>query len=116
VLGRIRWSRVDVTDFLGRYLSAPKPHVVFRGSRARGDVVQLDRKTQLLYFGARFFINGESFSTRYPRPLRELADRRAARLERLAPVADLIAEWQAAGYVHLTMKTVHPATKARADG
>jgi 50S ribosomal protein L16 3-hydroxylase len=116
VLGRIRWSRVDVTDFLGRYLSAPKPHVVFRGSRARGDVVQLDRKTQLLYFGARFFINGESFSTRYPRPLRELADRRAASLERLAPVADLIAEWQAAGYVHLTMKTVHPATKARADG
>jgi 50S ribosomal protein L16 3-hydroxylase len=100
VLSRIRWSRRDVADFLGRYLSQPKPHVVFRRSRSKGGVVRLDPKTQLLYRGARFFINGESFVTIHPALLKELADRREADRSRLAPLARLIAEWQRAGYVH----------------
>ena len=29
ILGSIRWNRADVADFLGRYLSEPKQHVVF---------------------------------------------------------------------------------------
>src|SRR5438270_205299 len=62
LLSRVRWSRRDVTDFLGRYLSAPKPHVVFRRSAARGRGVRLDARSQLLYRGERFFLNGESFS------------------------------------------------------
>jgi 50S ribosomal protein L16 3-hydroxylase len=113
VLSRIRWSRSDVVDFLGRYLSAPKPHVVFRPGRGRGPRarldpkgarVRLDPKTQLLYFGKRFFINGESLAVRHPERLRELADRREADLERLAPLAGLISEWRRAGYLHLTNK------------
>jgi 50S ribosomal protein L16 3-hydroxylase len=100
VLARIRWSRRDVLDFLGRYLSAPKPHLVFRPRKSRGAQVRLDAKTQLLYFGERFFINGESVTVRHPRLLRELADRRQAEASRLAPLASLIAEWRRAGYLH----------------
>jgi 50S ribosomal protein L16 3-hydroxylase len=99
-LRRIRWSRGDVVDFLGRYLSAPKPHVVFRPSAARGSRVRLDPKTQLLYFGERFFLNGESLRVRRAALLRELADRREADRARLAPLAGLIAEWRGAGYLH----------------
>ena len=106
VLARIRWSRRDVVDFLGRYLSSPKPqvvfrrHGVFRPKTRRGARVRLDAKTRLLYFGDRFFMNGESLSVRHPRLLRELADRREAELERLAPLEGLIAEWRRAGYLH----------------
>ena len=101
-LKRIRWSRGDVADFLGRYLSAPKPHVVFRAARpGRGDV-RLDPKTQLLYLGGRFFINGESFVARKSQvaPLMRLADRRRLERASLAPIASLIAEWRRSGYVH----------------
>jgi 50S ribosomal protein L16 3-hydroxylase len=104
VLARIRWSRGDVTDFLGRYLSSPKPHVVFRPRKGRGAAVRLDPKTSLLYYGERFFINGEALSVRHPRLLRELADRRRADKAFLAPLAGLIAEWRRAGYVHYARK------------
>lgn len=104
LLSRIRWSRGDVTDFLGRYLSAPKPHVVFHPSNTKGGLVQLDPKTQLLYSGSRFFINGEAFTVRRAQLLRELADHRRMSRARLAPVAHLIAEWRRAGYVHLAGK------------
>jgi hypothetical protein len=62
--------------------------------------VRLDPKTQLLYFGERFFLNGESLRVRRAAPLRELADRREADRARLAPLAGLIAEWRGAGYLH----------------
>jgi 50S ribosomal protein L16 3-hydroxylase len=104
VLARIRWSRGDVIDFLGRYLSSPKPHVVFSPQEGRGAAVRLDPKTSLLYYGERFFINGEALSVRHPRLLRELADRRQADKAFLAPLAGLIAEWRRAGYVHNARK------------
>src|SRR5262245_35970651 len=104
LLARIRWSRRDVVDFLGRYLSAPKPHVVFRPAAGRGRRVRLDAKTRLLYFGERFFINGESVTVRHPALLRELADLRQAEISRLAPLAGLIAEWHRAGYLYYTKK------------
>ena len=103
-LGRIRWSRGDVASFLGEYLSMPKPHVVFHGRRdARGGMVRLDPKTQLLYAGARFFINGDAFTVpaRGARTLRALADERAAAASALARagLGRLISEWQRRGYV-----------------
>jgi 50S ribosomal protein L16 3-hydroxylase len=104
LLSRIRWSNGDVADFLGRYLSAPKPQVVFKAGNAKGALVRLDPKSQLLYYGTRFFMNGESFSHRQAAVLRELADRRALEAARLAPLAGLIREWQRAGYVYLTGK------------
>ncbi len=109
LLKRIRWSKGDSARFLGEFLTEPKPHVVFRPSARRGAPtgaqLALDPKTQLLYSGARFFINGESFVTSKsaaPR-LRELADRRRLPADRLAsaPLAGLISDWLRAGYAHL---------------
>ena len=66
----------------------------------------LDSRTQLLYAGARFFINGESFAPRASqrRALAELADRRQAPGRRLARAGlqELISDWQRAGYLQLT--------------
>lgn len=104
ILRKIRFSKADVADFLGRTLSAPKPYVVFRPSTARGTELRLDPKTQLLYCGARFFINGESFTLRQPQAMRELADRRRISAARLAPAAGLVAEWRRAGYLHYAKK------------
>jgi 50S ribosomal protein L16 3-hydroxylase len=102
-LARIRWSRADVATFLGEYLTLPKAHVVFRAARGSGPWLRLDAKTQLLYSGRRFFINGESFSVppRDRAAMRELADRRAIAAGRLASRASLIGEWRRAGYVRL---------------
>jgi 50S ribosomal protein L16 3-hydroxylase len=109
LLKNIRWTKDDTARFLGEYLTEPKPHVVFRPSAKRGALagaeLRLDPKTRLLYRGRRFFINGESFvasESTAPR-LRELADRRRLRAERLArpPLAGLISSWLRAGYAHL---------------
>jgi 50S ribosomal protein L16 3-hydroxylase len=102
VLARIRWSRRDVEDFLGCYLSAPKPHIVFAPRTSSGPRVRLDPKTQLLYSGGRFFINGESFTvlSRHRRSMQALADRREIDAARLAGLSKRIREWQKAGYLH----------------
>jgi len=104
VLNRIRWNGADATELLGRHLTTPKSNVVFKAhSRSNSNVVVLDPKTQLLYAGARFFINGESFSTRsgQRQALRELADRRRAHhgRPRRAGLGTLVAEWRKAGYL-----------------
>ena len=103
MLRRIRWTRADVEAFLGEYLSMPKPHVVFRPGRSTGDTVQLDLKTQLLYSGKRFFINGEAFTVaaRSAPALRKLADERQAERRTLARagLGRLISEWQRHGYI-----------------
>lgn len=105
-LQRIRFSRRDVADFLGRYLSAPKPHVVFGRNNGKGNRLRLDPKTRLLYHGSRFFINGESFSlpARHQAAMRDLADRREIDASRLAGQSKLIGEWRSAGYLHLAKK------------
>jgi 50S ribosomal protein L16 3-hydroxylase len=107
-LRRIRWTRGDIERFLGRYLSSPKPHVVFAPParplgraafrrRLRSGRVVLDPKTQMLYRGARLFCNGEEFKP--ARSLRALADRRSALVR--AASADLIYDWYLSGYLHL---------------
>ena len=115
-LARMRWSRADVAGFLGEYLSTPKPHVSFvprrrRLARAafaqrleRTDAV-LDRKTQLLYLGRRFYFNGDALA---PRPagraaLAELANTRriAGRALARGGLAALACEWYHDGMLHL---------------
>jgi 50S ribosomal protein L16 3-hydroxylase len=116
LLGRIRWSARDVDEFLGAYLSTPKPQVVFALPRrplaravfarrlARTEIA-LDARTQLLYEGARFFMNGESLRARARQRavLAALADARRASGRRLAAagLADLIYDWYRSGYLHL---------------
>jgi len=106
VLNRIRWNRRDAATFLGEYLSAPKPHVVLSPRPATGSSIRLDPRTQLLYSGSQFFINGEAFvlPQRDVAKMRELADRRELPASRLATQSKLIGEWRRAGYAHLVRR------------
>jgi 50S ribosomal protein L16 3-hydroxylase len=108
VLARIRWTRRDVGEFVGRYLTTPKPHVVFSpprrpmlraafARRLRRAPVVLDRRTQMLYRGARVYLNGEAHVARPA--LRALADGRRARLP--SSLAEVAYGWYVSGYLHL---------------
>src|SRR4051794_24397717 len=107
VLGGIRWTQADVERFLGEYLPQPKNHVVFapRTPKRPAGRVALEPKTQLLYSGRRFFVNGDSFlvSPRAAALLRRLADARAVRAADLARagLTRLISDWQRRGYVRV---------------
>ncbi len=115
VARRIRWNSKDLATFLGQYLSEPKPHVVFKAGGAAKKTarlehceVRLDPKTQLLYSGRQFFINGESFSAP-ARPgglLRELADRRRLDGRRAAGsgLAHLLYDWRRCGFLQFIPK------------
>jgi 50S ribosomal protein L16 3-hydroxylase len=119
-LARIRWSRRDVMRFLGRYLTEPKPHVFFSppheplslsafGRRAMALGISLDLRTQMLYSGSCFFINGEMLQAEAAgtRALRELADRR--RLDSIRGLRRELVQrlhaWYVSGYLQ-----IRPAT------
>jgi 50S ribosomal protein L16 3-hydroxylase len=114
-LSKIRWNRADVTRFLGCYLTEPKPDVVFEPRspttreqfrrRIAREGLRLDRRTQLLYDDARFYINGEDG----PMPdsgadaLRQLADQRALAASACATLPaeplDLLYDWHRHGFL-----------------
>jgi 50S ribosomal protein L16 3-hydroxylase len=111
----IRWDKALITDFLGRYLSEPKAHVffdppckplaalAFGKSAARRGLV-LDARSQLLFSGKVFFMNGERLETtaRLVTPLRALADDRKLPPCTLDPdLLGLLHTWYQAGYLHL---------------
>ncbi|MSQ64400.1 MAG: cupin domain-containing protein [Betaproteobacteria bacterium] len=109
-LARIRWTRGDVEEFLGRYLSTPKANIVFSSNRnfsgkIRDRTVSLHPKTQMLYRGSRFFVNGEVLRPRRAQRqvLAVLADRRRAPGSLLAHAGleRLILEWHRAGFLLL---------------
>ena len=69
VIQKIKWENRDIADFLGSYLSEPKPHIFFEPptkplSRARFEQmiqnqgIALAPKSQLLCHGNTVFING----------------------------------------------------------
>jgi 50S ribosomal protein L16 3-hydroxylase len=114
-MARIRWNRSDIENFIGRFLSMPKPNIVFSPSkrnfprRIGNKIVRLHAKTQMLYRGTRFFINGEVL---VPRPaqrpaLAALADRRraAGRTLARAGLERLILDWHRAGFLLLEAKS-----------
>jgi len=116
VIGRIRWSRRDVVQFLGEQLTMPKPGVVIDRPRrplsarefarrlARTDAA-LAPATRLLYRGARFFVNGEALEVARGarRTLAALADARrlAGRALARAGLAELAYAWYRYGYLRL---------------
>jgi len=114
-LARIRWNRGDVEDFLGRFLSTPKANIVFSPAiryfqkKIEDKTVILHPKTQMLYLGARFFINGERLVPRpaQRRALAALADRRraAGRTLARAGLGRLILEWHRCGFLSLEPTT-----------
>lgn len=110
----LRWSKDDVADFLGRYLSEPKAHIFFeppprpmapaafaKATAKHG--LRLDARSQLLFRGRAFFMNGERIeaSTTIAPVLRQLADHRA--LAPFSPEGELLSllhVWYQAGYAH----------------
>jgi len=103
VLNDISWKHRDVKRFVGQYLSEPKAHVVFKPAAGRGPVARLDPKSQLLYAGKSFFINGDVLEASGSKAalLRELADRReleSARAAR-AGLGPLLYDWRRRGYL-----------------
>jgi 50S ribosomal protein L16 3-hydroxylase len=116
VLEGVRWSRGDVAEFLGRYLSEPKPHVRFsrpasplarrafeRAARRAG--LSLSAATGMLFRGGRVYINGESIaaSGRTRELLKQLADARGlpGRTSFTPAAAALLYTWYRAGYLGL---------------
>lgn len=89
ILSKIRWNRNAVADFLGSYLSEPKPSVFFDPPQSPLDRsgfkrlatrtgLHLHRKSQLLFAGKQFFLNGEPWPVaKEDLPvMRDFADRR----------------------------------------
>ena len=114
LLAGIRFRRCDITDFLGRHLTEPKPQVFFDppprqsatgfAARIRRQGAALDRRSLMLYADHAVYLNGEEY--RYPRgvpaPLRELADRRCLPAQTVpAPIATVFHDWWSAGFIRL---------------
>ena len=88
MLQKITWKKSTVSDFLGRYLSEPKPDVIYEPSENITTIdfanqlskkpLLLDLKSQLLFHQDHFYINGESLTvpTLILDCVRDLADNR----------------------------------------
>jgi 50S ribosomal protein L16 3-hydroxylase len=111
---KVKWDDEDVANFLGCYLSEPKPHVYFDaparplsevrfGQALKKNGVTLNLKTQMLCHGSTIFVNGDSYpvGSGCYRILRELADARtlppSCKLTREA--GDLLYQWYLDGYL-----------------
>jgi 50S ribosomal protein L16 3-hydroxylase len=116
-LDGIRWTSSDVARFLGQYLTEPRAHVFFtpplRGlplaafaACARRSGVTLELRSQMLYLGDLFFINGEivAMKGRARTSLRHLADTR--RLDAVDTtqrgLVALLHQWYGSGYLSLS--------------
>src|SRR6202012_1694444 len=123
-LKSVRWNREDVAGFVGRYLSEPKPTVVFDGpsrpldearflAQARRKGISVDPRTSLLYDSRCFYINGEAgkLAGQAARQIREtlmrLADQRVltgkdfVTLSEASSVTLLLHEWYCAGWIRM---------------
>ena len=114
VIKQIRWDKADIANFLGCFLSEPKPHIFFDAparpcSRAKfkqaiqNQGVKLDLKSQILCHAQWIFINGEAHSVNESdyRMLRTLADKRELPPLKSGAVEllELLYQWYMDGYI-----------------
>jgi len=117
MLSEIRWNEDTVADFLGHYLTEPKPHVFYDTPDEEMDedefaaIVQqegvvLDLKSQILYCNDMLYCNGEALSVSADdvAAWQQLANRRRLSPSQLSPtMMPLLLEgyhagwWQPAG-------------------
>jgi 50S ribosomal protein L16 3-hydroxylase len=72
MLQTISWDKNNVADFLGKYLTEPKPDVVFEPNRkiSKAEFIRqlgqknchLSLKSQMLFTGNNFYLNGEKLA------------------------------------------------------
>lgn len=111
---KIQWDDEDVANFLGCYLSEPKPHIFFEppakplsaqrfAQTLQNRDIVLDLKTQMLCHGNTVFINGDSHQVGQGsyRALRALADTRLlpANSKLTAEAISLLYEFYLDGYL-----------------
>lgn len=114
VIKQVRWEREDIANFLGCYLSEPKPHIFFDAperplsqAKFRHAIqmhgVKLDLKSQMLCHAGRIFMNGQEHqvSEHDYLLLRSLADRREspALTGCSAGLTGLLYQWYLDGYI-----------------
>lgn len=113
MLQGIRWDSDDISRFIGTYLTEPKQHIVFERprrisldkfrERLQRSGIELDLKSQMLFYGDYVFINGEMVqeSGDTLQCLTALADHRAipAGLGLPERAVTLLHQWFDAGYL-----------------
>ncbi len=114
VIKQIRWDKEDIANFLGCFLSEPKPHIFFdvparpwslakfeQAIKNKG--LKLDLKSQMLCHAHWIFINGEAHSVNESdyRLLRTLADKRELPPLKGGAVEllELLYQWYLDGYI-----------------
>ncbi|HWR76752.1 MAG TPA: cupin domain-containing protein, partial [Thiobacillus sp.] len=114
MIAKIKWTKRDIAEFAGRYLSEPKPNVFFNApdsplsraafsKQANKTGVALDPKSRLLFAGGRFFINGEAFTpaTDETAALQQLADQRRLAAPLPAALRERLYGWYQAGWLEV---------------
>jgi 50S ribosomal protein L16 3-hydroxylase len=116
ILERIHWGKRDVEFFLGRFLSEPKPHVIFQqpsrplssknfSRKCNAQGVYLDLKSQMLFYHDVIFMNGEAYQSGRQAftSLSRLADRRELRPRTSfdQETQQLLYQWYQAGYIKI---------------
>ena len=119
-LQKIKWTDEMVSEFIGTYLSEPKPDVVFEANkkitlRAFSEKlstlgIALDLKSLMLFSDNCFFLNGEmiNFTDTSATIMKILADNRSVIAEDLktyqpidSALLQQLYDWYIAGYLHL---------------
>lgn len=119
ILKRIQWSDQHVADFLGTYLSEPKPDIIFDpnkkislqkfSERLIQNGICLDLKSQMLFTEHHFYLNGESIatSTESESLMKTLADYRKISAREIQACGGIdtsliskLHEWYMAGYLY----------------
>ena len=116
MLQTMTWDNNHIADFLGKYLTEPKPDVVFEAPRKISlatfckqlstKSLSLDLKSQMLFSQNQFYLNGEplTVAAELSACMRELADKRCVNTTALqanihVALAEELFESYLAGYV-----------------
>lgn len=111
---QVRWDRGDIANFLGCYLSEPKPHIFFDppepeltlkkfAKSLKTGGIWLNLKTQMLCHGSSVFMNGETtqLADSDYELMRMLADNRELPALEVCSteLTDLLCQWYLDGYL-----------------
>ncbi|WP_306308178.1 cupin domain-containing protein [Sulfuriferula thiophila] len=108
MIAQVQWGRADVADFLGRYLTEPKPHVYFQppqralgfekfAAQANKKGVRLAPQSRMLFHADQYYLNGEPVTLAGCRDaLQALADTRQINT---SMADDVLMEWLYDAYV-----------------
>ena len=117
MLQKITWDKENVADFLGKYLTEPKPDVVFEPAHkiSKADFInklakkslRLNVKSQMLFYENNFYLNGEKLGviSALLTEMRSLADKKRLQTPALeanshAGLGDVLYEAFLAGFIN----------------